>query len=32
MSAIDSRLPVTVVSGFLGAGRITLLNRVLNNR
>ena len=29
---IDPRLPVTVLSGFLGAGTTTLLNRVLNNR
>jgi len=28
----DTRLPVTVLSGFLGAGETTLLNRVLNNR
>ncbi len=28
----DSRLPATVLSGFLGAGKITLLNRVLNSR
>ncbi len=28
----DSRLPVTVLSGFLGAGKTTVLNRVLNNR
>jgi G3E family GTPase len=28
----DTRLPVTVLSGFLGAGQTTLLNRVLNNR
>jgi G3E family GTPase len=26
-----SRLPVTVLSGFLGAGKITLLNQTLNN-
>ena len=32
MSDRDNRLPVTVLSGFLGAGRTTLLNRVLNNR
>jgi len=29
---LDNRLPVTVLSGFLGAGTTTLLNRVLNNR
>ena len=28
----DTRLPVTVLSGFLGACKTTLLNRVLNNR
>ncbi len=28
----DTRLPVTVLSGFLGASKTTLLNRVLNNR
>lgn len=28
----DSRLPVTVLSGFLGAGKTTLMNHVLNNR
>ncbi len=28
----DPRLPVTVLSGFLGAGRTTLLNHALNNR
>jgi G3E family GTPase len=26
------RLPVTVLSGFLGCGKTTLLNRILNNR
>ena len=26
------KLPVTVLSGFLGAGKTTLMNRVLNNR
>ena len=31
--ALDrSRLPVTVLSGFLGAGKTSLLNQVLNNR
>ena len=29
---LDSRLPVTVLSGFLGAGKTTLMNHVLNNR
>ena len=28
----DKRLPVTVLSGFLGAGKTTLMNHVLNNR
>lgn len=28
----DTRLPVTVLSGFLGADKTTLLNRMLNNR
>ncbi|MGB1465621.1 MAG: GTP-binding protein, partial [Alcanivorax nanhaiticus] len=25
-------LPVTVLSGFLGAGKTTVLNHILNNR
>lgn len=29
---LDSRLPVTVLSGFLGAGKTTVLNHILNNR
>jgi len=29
---MDNRLPVTVLSGFLGAGKTTLMNHVLNNR
>jgi G3E family GTPase len=29
---VDTRLPVTVLSGFLGAGKTTLMNHVLNNR
>ena len=28
----DNRLPVTVLSGFLGAGKTTVLNHILNNR
>lgn len=28
----DARLPVTVLSGFLGAGKTTMLNHILNNR
>lgn len=31
-SEMDGRLPVTVLSGFLGAGKTTVLNHVLNNR
>ena len=27
-----NKLPVTVLSGFLGAGKTSLLNHVLNNR
>ena len=30
--SLEERLPVTVLSGFLGVGKTTLLNRVLNNR
>jgi G3E family GTPase len=30
--AVDRRLPVTVLSGFLGAGKTTVLNHILNNR
>lgn len=29
---IDNRLPVTVLSGFLGAGKTTVLSHILNNR
>ncbi|MBX9735974.1 MAG: hypothetical protein K2X32_03530, partial [Phycisphaerales bacterium] len=29
---VDQRLPVTVLSGFLGAGKTTVLNHVLHNR
>ena len=32
MSSEAVRLPVTVLSGFLGAGKTPLLNRVINNR
>ena len=28
----DKRLPITVLSGFLGAAKTTLLRRALNNR
>ena len=31
-TAVDKRLPVTVLSGFLGAGKTTVLNHILNNR
>lgn len=30
--AIPAKLPVTVLSGFLGVGKTTLLNHILNNR
>lgn len=29
---VDRRLPVTVLSGFLGAGKTTVLNHILQNR
>ncbi|PAV26186.1 4-hydroxytetrahydrobiopterin dehydratase [Tamilnaduibacter salinus] len=32
MNQRDRRLPVTVLSGFLGAGKTTVLNHILNNR
>ena len=32
MTSVINRLPVTVLSGFLGAGKTTVLNHVLNNR
>jgi Putative GTPases (G3E family) len=28
----DNKLPVTVLSGYLGAGKTTILNHILNNR
>lgn len=28
----DTRIPVTVLSGYLGAGKTTIMNHVLNNR
>jgi G3E family GTPase len=31
-AAISNRLPVTVLSGFLGAGKTTVLSHILNNR
>lgn len=32
MASAENKLPVTVLSGFLGAGKTTVLNHVLNNR
>ncbi|WP_109574067.1 GTP-binding protein [Aminobacter sp. AP02] len=32
MASEDRRLPVTVLAGFLGAGKTTILNHVLRNR
>ena len=32
MSSITNKLPVTVLSGFLGAGKTTVLSHILNNR
>jgi G3E family GTPase len=32
MTGADNRLPVTVLAGFLGAGKTTVLNHVLSNR
>ena len=29
---ISSKLPVTVLSGFLGAGKTTVLSHILNNQ
>lgn len=29
---IEKKLPVTVLSGFLGAGKTSLLNHVLHNK
>ena len=31
-SELSSTLPVTVLSGFLGAGKTTVLSHILNNR
>jgi G3E family GTPase len=28
----DNRLPVTLLSGYLGAGKTTVLSAILNNR
>ncbi|MBP1154662.1 MULTISPECIES: GTP-binding protein [unclassified Paenibacillus] len=32
MFEIENKIPVTVLSGYLGAGKTTMLNHVLNNR
>lgn len=32
MESENNRLPVTVLSAFLGAGKTTVLNRILDNR
>ena len=32
MQVLENKLPVTVLSGFLGAGKTTFLNHILNNR
>jgi G3E family GTPase len=32
MITLEKKLPVTVLSGFLGAGKTTLMNHILNNR
>ena len=32
MQNTSNRLPVTVLSGFLSAGKTTVLNHILNNR
>ena len=32
MQAVSQKLPVTVLSGFLGAGKTTVLSHILNNR
>ncbi|MEF3308127.1 GTP-binding protein [Paenibacillus sp. GYB004] len=32
MALNDNKIPVTVLSGYLGAGKTTVLNHVLNNR
>jgi G3E family GTPase len=29
---MQKKLPVTVLSGFLGAGKTTVLNHILNNK
>ena len=32
LASLSTRLPVTVLSGFLGVGKTTMLNHILNNR
>lgn len=32
MNSVEARLPVTVLSGFLGAGKTTVLSHIINNR
>ncbi len=32
LNKVNTRLPVTVLSGFLGAGKTTVLSHILNNR
>ncbi len=32
LASLSTRVPVTVLSGFLGAGKTTMLNHILNNR
>ncbi len=32
MNNLANRLPVTVLSGFLGAGKTKVLSHILNNR
>jgi len=32
MKLVNTKLPVTVLSGFLGAGKTTVLSHILNNR
>src|SRR5690606_16189327 len=32
LPSVPERLPVTVLSGFLGAGKTTVLNHILHNR
>ena len=31
-NVVEQKLPVTVLSGFLGAGKTTVLGHILNNR